>query len=75
MRNKAFLALGASFLMVTGYVATPVVAADKAKVVKVPKPFTQKEKDAGAKYHPEIMKEFGGVYQSHLLIATRCGLS
>jgi predicted Zn-dependent protease len=64
MRNIAFLTLGASFLMVTGYVATPVVAADKAKVVKVPKPFTQKEKDAGAKYHPEIMKEFGDVYQS-----------
>ena len=65
MRNKTLLALGASFLMVTGYVATPVDAAkSKAKAVKVPKPFTASEKAAGAKYHPEIMKEFGDVYQS-----------
>ena len=64
MRNKALLALGASFLMVTGYVATPVVAATKTKAVKAPKPFTASEKAAGAKIHPEIMKEFGDVYQS-----------
>lgn len=64
MRNKALLALGASFLMATGYVATPVDAASKTKAVKAPKPFTEKEKAAGAKYHPEIMKEFGGVYES-----------
>jgi predicted Zn-dependent protease len=64
MRNKALLALGVSFLVVTGYVATPVVAADKAKVAKVPKPFTEKEKATGAKYHPEIIKEFGEAYQS-----------
>jgi predicted Zn-dependent protease len=65
MRNKALLALGASFLMATGYVATPVDAASKkTKAVKAPKPFTEKEKAAGAKYHPEIMKEFGGVYDS-----------
>ena len=63
MRNKALLALGASFLMVTGYAAAPVDAA-KAKVVKAPKPFTASEKATGAKYHPEIMKEFGDVYQS-----------
>jgi predicted Zn-dependent protease len=64
MRNKALLALGASFLMATGYVATPVDAASKTKAVKAPKPFTEKEKAAGAKYHPEIMKEFGDVYES-----------
>ena len=63
MRNKTLLALGASFLMATGYAAAPVDAA-KAKAVKVPKPFTASEKAAGAKYHPEIMKEFGDVYQS-----------
>lgn len=62
MRSKALLALGASFLMVTGCVATQSVAATKA--VKAPKPFTASEKAAGAKYHPEIMKEFGDVYQS-----------
>jgi predicted Zn-dependent protease len=65
MRNKTLLVIGASFLMATGYAATPVDAAkSKAKVVKAPKPFTASEKAAGAKYHPEIMKEFGDVYQS-----------
>jgi predicted Zn-dependent protease len=64
MRNKGLLALGASLLIISGYVATPV-AAKKSKAAaapKAPKPFTQKEKDAGAKYHPEIMKEFGDPY-------------
>lgn len=60
MRNKALLALGASFLMATGYVAVPADAASKSKAVKAPKPFTEKEKATGAKYHPEILKEFGG---------------
>jgi predicted Zn-dependent protease len=67
MRNKSLLALGASLLIGTAYLASPVVAADKkeAKAPKVPKPFTEKEKAAGAKYHPEILKEFGGEsYQS-----------
>ncbi len=65
MPNKGLLALGVSLLIVSGYVATPVVAAQKTKAPKVPKPFTQKEKDTGAKYHPEILKEFGGeAYQS-----------
>ena len=64
MRNKALLALGASFLIATGYVATPVDAASKTKAVKAPKPFTEKEKATGAKYHPEIMKEFGSAYAS-----------
>lgn len=61
-RNKALLALGASFLMVTGYAASPVDAA-KSKTPKAPLPFTAKEKAAGAKAHPEIMKEFGNPYQ------------
>lgn len=64
MRNKALLALSASILMATGYAATPVDAASKSKAVKAPKPFTEKEKAAGAKYHPEIMKEFGSAYES-----------
>jgi predicted Zn-dependent protease len=60
MRNKALLALGASFLLLSGHAAAPVIAAQKkTNVPKVPKPFTEKEKAAGAKYHPEIMKEFG----------------
>lgn len=66
MRNKALLALGASLLVVSSYAASPVDAATKkAAVPKAPKPFTAKEKAAGAKYHPEILKEFGGeAYQS-----------
>jgi predicted Zn-dependent protease len=67
MRNKALLALGASFLIVSVPVTAPVWAADKPKksaTPKAPKPFTAKEKAAGAKYHPEIMQEFGQAYQS-----------
>jgi predicted Zn-dependent protease len=64
MGNKALLALGASFLLVTSHAGSPVIAAEKkAKVPKAPKPFTEKEKANGAKYHPEIMKEFGDPYQ------------
>jgi predicted Zn-dependent protease len=64
MRNKALLALGASLFIVSGQMSAPVDAADKKKASapKVPKPFTEKEKAAGAKYHPEIMKEFGDPY-------------
>lgn len=64
MRNKTVLALGASFLMATGYAAAPVDAASKSKAAPAPKPFSEKEKAAGAKYHPEIMKEFGNAYES-----------
>lgn len=67
MRNKALFAFGASFLLVTSYAVAPVVAEAKAKApkaAKIPKPFSEKEKAAGAKYHPEIMKEFGDAYVS-----------
>jgi predicted Zn-dependent protease len=66
MRNKGLLALGASLLIIGGYVAPSEAVAAKSKkqaAPKVPKPFTQKEKDTGAKYHPEIMKEFGDPYE------------
>ena len=63
MGTKAWLAIGASFLIATGC-ATSQLDAAKTKAVKAPKPFTAKEKASGAKNHPEIMKEFGGVYQS-----------
>jgi predicted Zn-dependent protease len=39
-------------------------AQSKAKAPAVPKPFTASEKSEGAKYHPEILKEFGGPMQS-----------
>jgi predicted Zn-dependent protease len=62
MRNKALLALGASLLILGSPMAEPVYAAKKTAAPKAPKPFTDKEKAAGAKYHPEIMKEFGEAY-------------
>lgn len=61
--NKKFVALGAAtFLFSSLNVATPVVA-QKSKA-SVPKPFSASEKSEGAKFHPEILKEFGGPMQS-----------
>jgi predicted Zn-dependent protease len=62
MRNKALLALGASLLILGNPIAEPAVAAKKSAVSAAPKPFTDKEKATGAKYHPEIMAEFGEAY-------------
>lgn len=39
-------------------------AQSKSKIAAAPKPFTAQEKSEGAKYHPEILKEFGGPMQS-----------
>jgi predicted Zn-dependent protease len=62
--NKKLLILGgATFAFASANVATPV-AAQKKPVASVPKPFTAQEKSEGAKYHPEILKEFGGPMQS-----------
>ena len=62
MRTKLFLTLAASALAV-GAVSTQGASAAKAKSSE-PLPFSAKEKANGAKYHPEILKEFGGAYQS-----------
>ncbi len=64
MRNKLLLAFGASMLVVSTTIPAGVEAAKKPKPPASAKPFTQKEKETGAKYHPEILKEFGGAYQS-----------
>lgn len=62
--GKKLLALGAAALTISGLnLASPVAAQSKAKT-SVPKPFSAAEKAEGAKYHPEIMKEFGGPLQS-----------
>lgn len=63
---KRLLALGAATLVLSGLnIAEPAVAArTKAKAAQVPKPFSASEKAEGAKYHPEILKEFGGPLQS-----------
>ncbi|MBL0924104.1 MAG: M48 family metalloprotease [Sphingomonadaceae bacterium] len=62
--SKNLLILGGVGLALVGSnVATPV-AAQKKPAASVPKPFTAQEKSEGAKYHPEILKEFGGPMQS-----------
>ena len=63
VRKNILLTLCAS-LIVTGVVSTTVPAEAKKAKSSGPLPFTSKEKANGAKYHPEILKEFGGAYQS-----------
>ena len=64
--SKRLLALGAAALALSGLnIAEPALAArTKTKAVPVPKPFSASEKAEGAKFHPEILKEFGGPLQS-----------
>ena len=63
VRKKILLTLCTS-LIFTGVVSTTVPAEAKKAKSSAPLPFTAKEKANGAKYHPEILKEFGGAYQS-----------
>lgn len=62
MARKLLLTLAASILAI-GCVSTQNAQAAKSKG-SGPLPFTAKEKANGAKYHPEILKEFGGALQS-----------
>jgi predicted Zn-dependent protease len=62
--SKKTLILGGAIMSLAAVnIATPV-AAQKKPAASVPKPFTAQEKSEGAKYHPEILKEFGGAMQS-----------
>ncbi len=62
---KRILTLGAAALALSGINMAPPVNAQKNKAkVTTPKPFSAAEKAEGAKYHPEILKEFGGPLQS-----------
>lgn len=54
---------GAAIAATTLNVPAPVMA-QKKPVASAPKAFTASEKSEGAKYHPEILKEFGGAMQS-----------
>jgi predicted Zn-dependent protease len=56
--SAAILGLG----VIGGHV--PADAQSRAAGPAVPKPFTAQEKNEGAKYHTEILKEFGGPMQS-----------
>lgn len=61
LHAKGWLAVSATALAFGGAnMAAPVDAAVKAPKYSSPQPFTQKEKDEGAKAHTEILAEFGG---------------
>jgi predicted Zn-dependent protease len=63
--SKMFVATGAAVLCVaTASISGPVAAQSRTKAAAVPKAFTAQEKSEGAKYHTEILKEFGGPMQS-----------
>jgi predicted Zn-dependent protease len=66
MRKFSLLVAGVACLSLGQMATEPVFAAKekKASAPSVPKSFTAKEKENGAKYHTEILKEFGGAYQS-----------
>ena len=62
--SKKTLILGGAILSLAAVNTATPVAAQKKSAASVPKPFTAQEKSEGAKYHPEILKEFGGAMQS-----------
>lgn len=66
MNNRKFImAFGATAILLSAAnLTTPADARSKSKTVAAPKPFTTQERSEGAKYHPEILKEFGGPMQS-----------
>jgi predicted Zn-dependent protease len=61
---KRILVLGAATLALSGLNMAAPVAAQKSAKATTPKPFSASEKSEGAKFHPEILKEFGGPLQS-----------
>ena len=62
---KAWMMLGAAAVTLSAMnLSEPAGAQSKNNAVAAPKPFTAQEKSEGAKYHPEILKEFGGPMQS-----------
>lgn len=62
--NKKLLAIGAASLALSSVAPVASIAAKQKTTVAAPKPFTAAEKTEGAKYHTEILKEFGGPMQS-----------
>lgn len=62
--NKKLLAMGAASLAFSGCASVSSLEAKQSPTVAAPKPFTAAEKTEGAKYHTEILKEFGGPMQS-----------
>lgn len=63
--SKTFLITGAAIIGLAAVGShVPAEAQSKTRVPAVPKAFTAQEKNEGAKYHTEILKEFGGPMQS-----------
>ena len=63
--SKTLLITGAAFVgLVTTGGSIPAEAQSRAKAPAAPRAFTAQEKSEGAKYHTEILKEFGGPMQS-----------
>lgn len=62
--SRKFVALGATALVISSFSISAPVEAQKTGVASVPKPFSASERSEGAKYHTEILKEFGGAMQS-----------
>jgi predicted Zn-dependent protease len=62
--GKKILLLGSAGLVLGCVNTASPVAAQKKTTASAPAPFTAQEKAEGAKYHPEILKEFGGPMQS-----------
>jgi predicted Zn-dependent protease len=63
--RKIIMAFGAAAIALSATNLTaPADAQSKTNAVAAPKPFSAQEKSEGAKYHPEILKEFGGPMQS-----------
>jgi predicted Zn-dependent protease len=58
---KKIMVMGAAMLALN---AGAPADAQSTKAPSIPKPFTASEKSEGAKYHPEILKEFGGPMES-----------
>jgi predicted Zn-dependent protease len=64
VRNKLIIAFAASTMVVGLTTGSGAIAQKSEKAPKAPLPFSAKEKANGAKYHPEILREFGGAYES-----------
>ena len=62
--RKGILAAGVAAIALSAASSDPADAANKATSVGTPLAITASEKAQGAKAHPEILKEFGGAYQS-----------
>lgn len=64
-RLNAWMIIGAATVTsACAGVSAPLDAPSKTKAVAAPKPFTAQERAEGAKFHSEILKEFGGPMQS-----------